>query len=189
MTGKTHQIIGLTAGLATLVHFTPSVYSPATVGFALAGAHIAALLPDIDQPASTIWRSFPMGRVLGEISNPFFQHRNITHSIVGTILAALGMFWLLSHAPTYWGVHKAVVLVVWLAAYLSHLLADMVTVQGIPVFFPHQHMYGIPPRPFQALRIETGQWFENFLIFPIVNLLFLALVWVNLPILKLMLFR
>jgi hypothetical protein len=52
-----------------------------------------------------------------------------------------------------------------------------VTAEGIPVLFPYQRMYGIPPRPFQGVRIITGKWFENLVVFPLVNILFVVIVW------------
>jgi len=179
MLGRTHQLIGVTAGLATYLYVFPAHYSPATFGTALVAAHFAALLPDIDQPASTIWRSLPGGRIAGEVVNPFLQHRNITHSILGAVLVGWGLHELFRYFPAYWGVNAHQVWIVAMVAYISHLIADAVTVEGIPVLFPHQRMYGFPPNPFAALRIETGHWFENLIVFPLVNLVLLGLVYLN----------
>ena len=71
-----------------------------------------------------------------------------------------------------------------MVSYGSHLLADMFTVQGIPLLFPAQRMFGIPPHPFAGLRIETGHWFESWIIFPAVNVIFLGLVYVCWPIIR-----
>ena len=181
MTGKTHQVIGLGVGLATFLLATPPSYGPATLAAVLVGSHIAALLPDIDQPASSIWRSIPGGLIMGELSNPFLQHRNLTHSLLGMAIVAWGLHALSLHFPDYWNINARVAFVSWMAAYASHLVADMVTVQGIPLLFPIQNMMGFPPRPFQGIRIETGHWFENFVVFPLTNLAVLALVYWQWP--------
>ena len=189
MLGRTHQVIGVAAGLATVLFVSPSHYSPATFGAALVAAHFGALLPDIDQPASTIWRSLPGGRIAGAAVNPFLQHRNLTHSLLGAVLVAWGLHTLFAHFPSYWGVNTHEVWIVAMVGYTSHLIADMVTVEGIPLLFPYHKMFGIPPDPFAFLRIETGHWFENLIVFPAVNLLLLALVYINWPLIHTLLFR
>ena len=189
MLGRTHQLIGISAGLATFLYYFPVQYSPATFGTAMVAAHLASLLPDIDQPASMIWRSLPGGRIAGEIVNPFLQHRNLTHSILGSILIGFGIHKILTYFPSYWGVHTNVVFIVAMVSYISHLLADMVTVEGMPLLFPAQRMFGIPPHPFAGLRIETGHWFENLLIFPSVNVVLFGLIYVGWPLIKLTLIK
>ncbi len=134
MTGKTHQVIGITAGLGVYLATTSPEYSPATLGAVLVLSHFMALLPDIDQPTSRIWQTVPLfGRVAGEMVDPFLKHRNITHSILGAGI----IFWLLLNLvnamPTYWGIDSSAVLLAGMVAYASHLLADMVTVDGIRV--------------------------------------------------------
>ena len=48
--------------------------------------------------------------------------------------------------------------------YFSHLVADSLTKDGLPLLFPLKLKFGIPP--LSALRITTGSWVENFLILP-----------------------
>ena len=176
MTGKTHQSIGLTVGLASYLFLVPASYNPATFAWVLIVSSFFSLLPDIDQPAARIWSKLPFGTILGELVNPFIQHRNISHSFLGIGLTAWAFYQLLMNLPAYWGINTQYVLVAGLLGYTSHLLADMITVQGIPLFFPYQRMFGIPPRPFEGIRIQTGQWFENLVVFPVVDLLFLLLL-------------
>jgi membrane-bound metal-dependent hydrolase YbcI (DUF457 family) len=176
MLGRTHQIIGLFVGVGTYLALAPSGYQPATAATVLVMSHLLALLPDIDQPLSDFWHSVPAGRIFGKIPPMFLQHRNLTHSLLGCLLVYLGLTKLGHIAPEEWGLNIALIKIVGMAAYISHLVADMVTVEGIPLLFPIQHMFGIPPRPFQGIRIQTGHWFENLIVFPAVNLLFIALV-------------
>jgi len=176
MTGKTHQVAGLTLSMGYfLINNTPS-YNPATFGAVLAVSSIAALLPDIDQPAGKVWHLMPFGDQVGKAANTFLEHRNITHSILGFGLISYGFYRLLSLAPSYWGINTHYVLVAFMLAYGVHLLADMFTVQGIPLLFPFQETYGIPPKPFDGIRILTGKWFENLVIFPTINILLLILI-------------
>ncbi|HOX41225.1 MAG TPA: metal-dependent hydrolase [bacterium] len=188
MTGKTHQALGLALGLGYIVSVS-SGYQPATLGAALIGAHFGALLPDIDQPASSFWRSLPFGRVAGELSDPFLKHRNITHSLVGAVIISLLIRYLLSLFPKYWGINTDIVLASSMLAYGSHLLSDAFTVEGIPFLFPWKKMMGIPPKPFEGFRIQTGKWFENLVIFPAINILIILLIHLNWDTIKGLMFK
>lgn len=189
MTGKTHQVIGLTTGLAAYLYLVPASYNPATLAWVCVASSLGALLPDIDTPAARIWQALPFGRVAGEMVSPFLQHRNLTHSLLGFGLVAWVSLILFHHVPSYWGVDTLRVWLAGLVAYASHLLADALTVEGIPLLFPYQHSFGIPPRPFEGLRIETGRWFENLVVFPLVNLFLIGLIYLNWGTIRLILFH
>ena len=179
MTGKTHRIIGITSGLSYLLTASQPHYAPATLGFVLAGSYFGSLLPDLDQPAADIWDSLPFGHTLGQAVDPFFKHRNISHSALGLALTGFIFYWLLSLFPSYWGVDVHTVLLASLIAYGSHLLADSITVEGIPLLYPYHRMFGLPPKPFEGIRIMTGQWFENLILFPAVDLWLVLTVAIN----------
>jgi inner membrane protein len=189
MTGKTHQIIGLTTGVATLLSTTSPTYQAATVGWVVAASVIGSLLPDIDQPSSRLWRALPFGGFAGELVNPFLEHRNLTHSLLGVGIVSWGVYIVLSHVPTYWDLNTHAIFISFLAAYLSHLVADMVTVEGVPLLFPIPRMFGIPPHPFAGIRIITGKWFENLIVFPVANAALLSIVITHSATLKTMLFK
>lgn len=179
MTGKTHRIIGITSGLTYLVAVSKPEYSPATLGAVLVGAYFASLIPDLDQPAADIWDALPLGHTLGEAVDPFFKHRNISHSALGVILFGFLAYWLLSLCPSYWGMDTDIILRASLIAYASHLLADMFTVEGIPLLYPYHRMLGIPPKPLDGIRIMTGKWFENLVLFPAVDIWLIITVIIN----------
>lgn len=176
MTGKTHQIVGIITGFGWYLAQADPVYSPATLAFALVGSHLAALLPDLDNSAAEFWHSLPYGHVAGKVVDPLIKHRNITHSIIGVVLAGVGLYYLLGLCPSYWGVDTRLVLDVMIVSYCSHLLMDMFTVEGIPLFWPSKRMFGIPPKPFDGIRIVTGKWFENLVVFPLVNIVLILLI-------------
>lgn len=189
MTGKTHRIIGIAAGLTYLVASAEPEYSPATLGFVVAGSYIASLIPDMDRPAADIWNTLPFGRTIGEIVDPFFKHRNISHSLLGLGIFGFGIYVLLGSFPDYWGIDTDIVLTASLIAMGTHLIADMFTVEGIPLLYPWHRMLGIPPKPLDGIRILTGKWFENLVIFPIVNLWLVITVIVKWDIIKSMLLK
>jgi inner membrane protein len=190
MTGKTHQIIGITLGLGVYLSLTQPVYSPATLGAVLVFSSIGALLPDIDNAAADIWHTVPfLGHTAGKIVDPFLEHRNITHSLVGTAIIGLVLFLIFKHFPSYWGINTFAVLICTMVGYLSHLLADSFTVQGIPLLWPAKWKFGIPPKPFEGVRIMTGKWFENLIIFPAANLALILLILARWSTIKLILFK
>ena len=181
MTGKTHQVIGQLVGVSLFCAVTDGQYHPATGAAVAIASSLSALLPDIDTPAAQIWRYMPfgLGKIGSQFVHPFLQHRNLTHSLLGSALIGTGLWQIGLHIPTYWGVNVLLIWVISMAGYFSHLVADSVTVEGIPIFFPLGRSFGFPPRPFQGLRIETGKWFESFIIYPSIILLLLEVIIVH----------
>lgn len=189
MTGKTHQVFGLTVGLGVVLLQGEPQYAPATFAAAAVTSSLAALLPDLDRSSASIWNALPLGNFFGRIVDPLLSHRNISHSLLGLGLFIWGFWSLVNLAPGYWGIDRQLVVQAFAAAYASHLLADAVTVAGIPIFFPYQKMFGFPPRPFEGLRIITGKWFENLVVFPLFNLLLIGLVVSQWRVIRTFLFR
>ena len=168
MTDKTHQVLGFTAATATFFALHPTTpLSWTIVGTVLTGAFIGSLFPDIDQPTSKFWDSIPLGHVAGDIApKALGGHRHLSHSILGLLL-----FYLLSTAVTTFllstNIDHAILVQSLLAGFVAHLAADSVTVLGVPLFWPFFGNMGFPPHPFQGIRIVTGKWFENLVIFPL----------------------
>ena len=89
---------------------------------------IFSLLPDIDHPGSIMGRTFkPISRFI----NRTYGHRTITHN-----LAALGVVcfatWLICQGAGLVGPWTFLVF----GGYFSHLIFDMMTVAGVPLFYP-----------------------------------------------------
>ena len=184
MTGKTHQLLGLTVGVSVFVSMTEPIYNPATPGFLLVVCHFSALIPDLDRSTAKIWQFIPFGGHIGRIVDPLIKHRNISHSILGVLLFSLFLKLLLLTFPDYWAVDTYIVWVAGVVAYISHLVADMFTVDGIPLLFPIKRFFGLPPKPFEGIRIETGKWFENLIVFPAINVVLLLILLSNWLIIK-----
>jgi inner membrane protein len=170
MTGKTHRIIGLVTGGGYFLATSSAIYQPATLGAVIVASYLGSLIPDADDASADIWNALPFGHTVGKITDPFLKHRNISHSIVGLAIYTIIVYAILRAFPAYWGISILPVLISSAIAYASHLLADSFTVEGIPLFWPWKRMLGIPPKPFDGIRIQTGKWFENLVIFPVVNI-------------------
>ncbi|OGD65944.1 hypothetical protein A2215_04060 [Candidatus Berkelbacteria bacterium RIFOXYA2_FULL_43_10] len=180
MTGKTHRTLGIASGTLACAAYAQNSYSPSTLFASLAISYFGSLLPDIDRSASLIWESLPFGKTAGKVVDPFFKHRNITHSLLGLALFNFAVLGLTRIFPDYWLIDANVLFLVFFVSYGSHLVADMFTEEGIPLFFPMKKMIGIPPKPFESVRIVTGKWFENLIIYPAVNvglILVIVLYW------------
>jgi len=178
MTGKTHQILGLSSGITYVLLAQSASYAPATLAATMVAGHLAALVPDLDESTALIWDKMPFGHVFGGIADPFIKHRNFTHSILGIGLFAVGAHWIYSFFPSYWGINSQILFFGSVISYASHIIADMFTQEGVPLFFPFSKMIGIPPKPLDGIRIQTGEWFENLVVFPALNLyLVIFVVW------------
>jgi membrane-bound metal-dependent hydrolase YbcI (DUF457 family) len=179
MTGKTHQSIGLLSVSIFYLSMSKIEYAPASFAAVLATSYFGSLLPDIDQPAGKLWSDLPFGKTLGKISDPFLEHRNITHSFLGFGIVAALIYYLTKSFPSYWGINNLVCFGSFMIAYGIHLISDMFTSEGIPLLYPLHYSFGIPPRPFEGIRIMTGKWFENLIIFPAINLITLIFIYIN----------
>lgn len=188
MTDKTHQLIGLTSAAATFFIFHPTdQLSWAMAGTIAIGSFVGSVLPDIDQPTSDIWDVVPAGKWLGKLtSKSLGGHRNLSHSILGFLLFTFLFSWLVqTFLKTGTFIDPSILLESFMAGFIAHLLADSVTVMGIPLFWPFGGNMGFPPRPFHGIRILTGKWFENLVVFPGTFVVFGLILLVNSDRLKL----
>lgn len=165
MTGRTHDLAAFTA-LSYIVATQPlPAISLATGLVALSANFIGGLAPDIDQPTADLWHRLPAGSVIGHLLSPFLGgHRYISHSILGVFLFGFGLHYLLSVASHVLLVNMDIVWWAFMIGFLSHLVMDTFTREGVPWFFPLPIHFGIPP--FRALRIKTGGFIEKGLLFP-----------------------
>lgn len=97
------------------------------------------------------------------------QHRTISHSILGGVIFYKILEFVIPKLlnPAY--VDPNIVVASIIIGFVSHIAADMITKEGVPLFFPFPFTIGFPP--FKFLRITTGKFMENFIIFPSVVLL------------------
>lgn len=127
----THIAIGVATWAALLFHFpNPLATIPGSddVGVVLLTFPLAALgsmLPDLDHPHAAISESVLL-RPLAWGAHHAFHHRGILHSLLAVALVLIGASYLAPNLLAYalaWG-------------YLAHILADFLTVRGVPLLAP-----------------------------------------------------
>jgi len=175
MTGRTHDLAGFTA--LTLVAVTQPLQeiSLPTLLVAISANFVGALAPDIDQSTATLWHRFRGGSVVGRLITPLLGgHRYISHSILGIFLFGAVTGKILELMNTFLLVDMQIVWWAFMIGFLSHLLMDTLTRDGVPWLFPIPINFGVPPLRF--LRMKTGGLLEKSFIFPgllMVNIYFI----------------
>jgi len=146
MTGNTHILGGLAAGLAFAqgTNYDPILLSGAGV--------VGALLPDICHGGSKIGRKLPL---VSKVINVLFGHRSFTHSLLFLVLIGVLMNSFISNESVRAGI------VVGIA---SHLVLDMATKNGVKLLYPFKVRVRFP------LTTKTGGTVEN-IVFAALSLL------------------
>jgi inner membrane protein len=198
MTGKTHLGIGVMASVIL------SEYAPIEVTLAsLAVCAFSSILPDIDHPKSIINKYIlpvkskavkatiyiTLGVFLYIVNYFYFNldylsaigiffvligvssHRNgVTHSLTG-LLSFSGVF---GYTSVTYGFREGIL--PFIIGYGAHLLADMFTARGIPLFFPFKKKkYKMP------ITFSVGSWWGKLIEGLIVSGGLIYLTW-RLPI-------
>lgn len=178
MTGRTHDLAAFTLLTATVAYLPLQQMTLATAVVAFTANMVGALAPDIDQTTSSIWEKVRFGRILSGVISPLFgKHRFISHSLVGVFIFAIASKFLLGVIGSVLLVDMNIVWVAFMIGFLSHLLTDMLTRDGIPLFFPIPIRFGIPP--IKAFRIKTNGMIEKTIIFPGLILLNMYIFYMN----------
>lgn len=145
MMGKTHVVIGVSYGLAVA---SASTISPVQVVSMISGLVIGSLLPDIDHPQSIITRQVPL---IGWTVSKIAGHRGLLHSILGVLLLFVVVGFLSSSLIAGVSVLtfdvKDVVMYfsgAIIAGYILHIIADMLTVSGVKLFYPFKTTVRFP---------------------------------------------
>ena len=163
MVAKTHVVIGLTtlAGTDALTGLVqPHPFNGIPVGpvLGMVAVMLGALAPDIDAKKSQIrYELGPAGLAISSwLQSVGVQHRGLTHYGLTTIaiiaLSALLGWWL-----DYLDVGLAFGL-----GYLSHVLADSLTIAGTPLLWPLKKKKNFHLLP-RGLRLRTRGPVESFL--------------------------
>lgn len=165
MTGRTHDLAAFTAlGYLVVSYPVPDVSLSTAIG-AVSANLIGGLFPDLDQPTAQLWRELPAGTLFGKVLSPLFGgHRFISHSLLGLFIFGLGAKYLLQGMSSTILTNMHLIWLAFLIGYLSHLIMDSFTKEGVPWLFPLPVRFGFPPSKF--LRIKTGGLIEQLVIFP-----------------------
>ena len=166
MTGRTHDIAAVVAVSAVaLTQPLPSMNFQ-TLGLAVLATLVGGLAPDLDQVGSGLWRKLPGGWFVDNIFNFVLigGHRAISHSLVGIFLAYYIFGFILGPLVEPYHLNGALIVWAFTIAYLSHLVTDSLTVEGVPWFWPLPLKLGVPP--IKSLRVVTGSKTEKLLVEP-----------------------
>lgn len=165
MTARTHDLAAFTAlvWFATLVPL-PQL-SVATIVAVVFSNMMGGLAPDIDEPTTEFWQKLRGGSFWCKLFAPLFPgHRWISHSLVGLAIAGWIVWQLLQRISSVVLVDMNVVWWGFMVGYVSHLITDSMTKDGVPWLFPIPIRIGIPP--IRSLRITTGKLMEKAVVFP-----------------------
>ena len=165
MTARTHDIISFASLITCAAYFPPKDLNISTTFAALVGSVIGALIPDMDQATNQLWDLLPAGNIIGKIlRNLMLEHRSISHSILGAYIFYKILIFVTPKLlnPDYINIQLIVISI--MVGFISHMAADMITKEGIPLFFPIPFRIGFPP--FETLRITTGKFMEKIVVFP-----------------------
>ena len=150
MTAPNHIVGGIAITGISLSFWDINIFSNAIyLGLCI----FSSLLPDIDHTKSMMGKLFyPLAKYL----DGKFGHRTITHSI--TFMIPIFIFFLfmeLNLINPYFERTGVDYSLIFFFAFLSHLILDMLTVQGIPLFYPFmKNPCVIPANP--TLRFRSG---------------------------------
>lgn len=166
MTGRTHDLAAFTAlGFIALTQPLPTI-SLATGIVAVFANLVGGIAPDIDQPTAPFWRNLPVAGIFGRIFKTVVGgHRFISHSLLGVILFGFGFHYLLEVLrPSFPHLNMTIIWWAFMIGFVSHLVMDTFTREGVPWLLPIPIKFGIPP--VRAYRVETGEFVERLIIFP-----------------------
>lgn len=173
MTKQTHSSGGVLLALIGLQYFINTYltecslpYSIVLIGLYFYSSYIGSLLPDIDMKSSFISKRHPL---LSKHFGKKCRHRGFTHSLLFLFLLSKGCELLVLV-----GQNNIVFISVstgFLLGYLSHLVLDLLTKEGIELFFPCKIN-------FKLLPIKTNSKPERYFN-RILNFLVLMLILYN----------
>jgi membrane-bound metal-dependent hydrolase YbcI (DUF457 family) len=177
MTYKTHLSTGLLFSAILFLMILKTELTPALALTIFFATILGSSSPDLDTPTGELWDKIPAGSVISRVVHPVFigGHRHLSHSFLGLVLFMLLFLGLLNLIP-FPLIHNTIyiILCAYGTGYVSHLFADSFTEAGVPWLFPLPYHFGIPP--IAKMRIKTGKWFENLIIYPAVNFLLIIVV-------------
>lgn len=167
MTARTHDAFALASLVTAAAFFPPASLNLPTIFAAVIGNNIGALIPDMDSAGNRLWDLLPAGDHLGKIfKRVFYKHRTLSHSFMGIFL--IYQFFNLTLPfflnPDY--INTDIVISSIMIGVISHIFADSLTEEGVPLLFPINISFGFPP--VSSWRIKTGKWFEKFIVYPAV---------------------
>lgn len=147
MTKETHSKGGYIVGLLLL----PYIYNTFLMGYSLSYrivllfiyayfTHLGALLSDIDMKGSYISKRFP---IIYKVFGKRFRHRSFTHSLIFVgLIAFIGEMIIASSNDN---IVFTCIFSGLLAGVISHIILDLITNEGVELFYPVGINFSILP--------------------------------------------
>lgn len=166
MTGRTHDLAAFTAlSFVVATQPLPEHISLATALVSISSNFVGGLAPDIDQSTATLWHRLRGGSIFGRLLAPLLGgHRFLSHSLIGVVLFGVGAKFILQMMSSVLIVDMDIVWWSFMIGFISHLVMDTISRDGVPWLFPIPIRLGFPP--FRFLRMKTGGLLEKSFIFP-----------------------
>lgn len=173
MTGRTHDLAAFTALNFVFLSVPLTEMSLLTALTAFGANFVGGLFPDVDQPTSDFWDNFRGGTFISRYVTRFLGgHRHISHSLIGVALLGFLSQKLLGALQSTILIDMNIVWWSFMIGVISHIVFDMLTKEGVPLLWPLEWAFGLPPIKF--LRMRSGYFVENMIVFPgllVINIL------------------
>ena len=178
MTARTHDAFAFASLIAVAAFYPPTSLNFLTLVIAVIANNIGALIPDMDSAGNRLWDLLPLGDHLAKIFRRiFYKHRTISHSILGVVVIYLFLSWLFPMILNPEFLDPFVVLAAIMIGYVSHIFADGLTKEGVPLLFPFKLNFGLPPA--KSMRIKTGGKIEKYIVYPGILVILLLFIYMN----------
>lgn len=165
MIARTHNIFAFASLITVAVFYHPEELNTITLLTSLIANSVGSMFPDIDQATNKLWDMLPMGDAVGQfVTKALLPHRSFSHSAIGIFSFGLLFSNLLPLIFNATYIDSWMVFVSFIVGYISHLMADGFTEEGLPLLYPIRYKFGFPP--IKKWRIKTGKWFEKYVITP-----------------------
>lgn len=175
MTARTHDVIAFAMLATAAIYFPPNDINTPTIIASIIGNIVGSLIPDMDQASNRLWDLLPAGDYIGRVlRRVFLGHRTLSHSLLGFYFFYKLFEFILPKFLNAGVLNIEIVFASIMIGIFSHLVADAVTKDGIPLLFPIKFKFGFPP--FSFLRIKTGGFLENFVVLPGIAIYIIALI-------------
>lgn len=187
MVGKTHQLIGFASVYSLALWSNIGQLNTQTLIASVVLISIGSLTPDLDNEDNKLYTLLPIGH--GFFSNVgeklFGRHRSISHSFVGIVLFGYISYFLIYKIPPANGFRLDLLWYSFFISLISHIGADALTREGIPLLWPIKWKIGFPP--FKFLRMKTGGFVEKYFVRTFVLIYLVVVTYLFWPEVKLIL--
>ena len=134
--GKTHKLGGLCCGLiaSSMIMQLPYTKEKLLLSGVLIGMSVfGSLFPDIDHTNSMIGKEH---KAISRLTNILFGHRGITHAPLFNFIIVALLLYLTRFLTGRIQIIAITGIFGLFIGLMSHLILDIITVSGIPVFYP-----------------------------------------------------